>query len=264
VDEFTFTRWDLRTMRGQAWAGKSADAGGLCEDSPEVSTYLLAPILVYDARRLEASRASLGSCASRLDASGKNGFITWGRPDPRDPVEVKLLWTGNRTLVAQVADPGRKTGPATSWVDADHFEIWMGSRDEDAAEGSMWQFGIPLDEGPVQVGYGKPVKRPVVHRWTVGLDDGRAATVLAIELPDWPDCAAVGVTVVYSQSLEGRAQKRLIATSRVKRGDGMTLGARGALLGKDFTCAPVKGALDITGFTKKPLEVPAPDSESDQ
>jgi hypothetical protein len=72
------------------------------------------------------------------------------------------------------------------------------------------------------------------------------------------------VTVVYSQSLEGRAQKRLIATSRVKRGDSMTLGAMGTLLGKDFTCAPIKGALDVTGFTKKPLEVPEPDSGSNQ
>ena len=264
ADEFTFTRWDLRKLRGQVWAGKSADAGGLCVDSPEVPTYLLAPILAYDARRLEASRVSLGSCASRLDASGRNGFITWGRPDPQDPLEVKLLWTGDRTLVAQVADPGRNTRPAASWVNADHFEIWMGARDEDAAEGSMWQFGIPVDEGPVQVGYGKPAKLPVVRRWTANLEDGRAGTVLAVELPDWPDRAAAGVTVVYSQSLEGRAQKRLIATSRVKRGDSMTLGAKGALLGKDFTCAPVKGALDVTGFTKKPLEVPEPDSGSSQ
>ncbi|HXR40559.1 MAG TPA: hypothetical protein VN776_15765 [Terracidiphilus sp.] len=256
----TYEEWDFRLMKGQAWTASVETRHAICDSGPEVNSYLLVPMIAYDARRLEASHASLGSCAMKLDASGKNGFITWGKPDPQDPVEVKLLWIGPRTLVAQVADSQRSTRPASSWVNADHFEIWMGERNG----GLLWQFGIPVDAGAVRVGYGEPAKLPVVHRWAAG-----QATVLLIELPPWPSPYGNGVTLVYSQSLEGRAQKRLIATSHVKRSDNTTLGVRDSEVDKNsaaeyVTCGTVNGALDITGGPKKPLLAPPPEPGGDQ
>ena len=82
------------------------------------------------------------------------------KPDTHDPVDVRLLWTSGHRLLAQIIDPGRTTKPATSWINADHLEIWMGQREEDAPAGTPWQFGIPRDEGPVQVGYGQPKELP--------------------------------------------------------------------------------------------------------
>jgi len=268
----TYERWNFRNLGGQAWLAPAGliEEEGLCSHGPKAFTYLLAPIIAYDAASLEKSHTALGSCALRLDASGKNGLITWGTADAKDPVEVKLLWTGKRTLVAQVADPARNTTPAASWINADHFEIWMGASACLACDGglnaggnTMWQFGIPIGEGPVQAGFGNPGKLPTVRRWTAPVEGGRTATVLLIELPPWPGEYADGVTIVYSQSLEGRAQKRLIATSRVKRGDHVTLGRRGSTVDKNsageyVTCGPVKGALDITGTPHKPVEVQYP------
>ena len=214
--EFTDERWDLRKLRAQAWYQPSPfenypDDLGICDPSPKLFSYLIVPSVPVDTHRLEQSRGRLGSCALSLDASGNNGFVIWGKPDPGDPVEVKVLQTGERTLLAQVVDPRRSTAAATSWINADHFEVWMGSNSATLDPDQRWQFGIPVDEGAVQVGYGEPTRLPVVHRWKSALPDGRAAILLNIELPPRPHDYSNGLTVIYSQSLEGRAQKRLIS-----------------------------------------------------
>lgn len=257
-EKFTYEEWDFLTMKGQAWTGSGADSGEICGHGPQTFSYLLAPIVPLDAATLQAARPRLGSCALTLDASGKNGFVTWGKPDTQDPLQVKLLWTGERTLLAQVLDPKRATRPSASWINADHFEIWM-----DALHGeSMWQFGIPVDEGPVQIGHGKPPHLPIVHRWTSNLEDGHTVTTMLIEFPVREE-AYSSVTIVYSQSRDGLAQKRLIATSPFKRGAIETLAQRGSGLDRNsaaeyVTCGLVNGVLDVTGSPQKPLEVPPP------
>ncbi|QOY87533.1 hypothetical protein [Paludibaculum fermentans] len=260
--EHTLEQWDFLTLRGEAWyRSAEGEEVGICEASATLPRYLIVPSVAADAAELEKGRGRLGSCAMSLDSSGKHGFVTWGKPDPRDPLEVKLLQAGKGVLLAQVVDAGRTTAPARSWVMADHLEVWMGSRLEGAGEDEVWQFGIPLDEGPVQVGYGKPRRLPVVRRWKANLPDGRAATLLRVELPPQPNQYSDGLTVSYSQGEQGRAQKRMIATSRVKRGVGSTMGRSGSVLihnsvDDHVTCGLVNGALEITGAKKKPLVVP--------
>lgn len=260
--EHTVEQWDFLTLRGEAWHRPAqGEEVGICEASPILPRYLILPKVAVDAAELERGKARLGSCAMTLDSSGKHGFVTWGKPDPRDPLEVKLLQAGNGILLAQIVDAGRTTTPPRSWVTADHLEIWMGSRLEGAGEDEVWQFGIPLDEGPVQVGYGKPKRLPAVRRWKVSLPDGRAATILRVELPPQPNEYSDGLTVFYSQSDQGRAQKRMIATSRMKRGVGSTMGKSGSVLIRNsaddhVTCGLVNGALEITGAKQKPLVVP--------
>ena len=258
--EFTVEHWDYARLRGQAWTGSAKTAGGICVQEPEVFTYMVVPELPFDVERLEKSRNRLGSCALSMDASGRNGFVIWGKPDAKDPVEVKLLFTGHHTLLAQVIDPQRNTRPAASWVNADHFEIWMGAQGELGGADSMWQFGIPLDEAPVQVGFGKPPKLPAVRRWSANLPDGRTAILLRIDLPPYPSEFSDGLTVVYSQSLEGRTQKRMISTSRIKRGDPETIGSQDSVVRHmEYTqCDLVQGSLEMSGGPKKPLEVPLP------
>ncbi|MGJ5816246.1 hypothetical protein [Paludibaculum fermentans] len=260
--EHTVERWDYLALRGEAWHHPAGGEDvGICEDSPSLFHYLMVPKVVVDSAGLEKGRGRLGSCALRLDATGQHGQVVWGKADPRDPLEVRLLQAGAGVLLAQVIDPAISTHPAKSWVTADHFEVWMGSRLEGAGEDSVWQFGIPVDEGPVQVGYGKPSRLPAVRRWKVNLPDGRAATMLRVELPPQPNEYSDGLTVIYSQSEQGRAQKRMIATSRMKRGVGSTMGTSGSVLINNsvddhVTCGLVNGALEITGAKRKPLVVP--------
>ncbi|MGC4052739.1 MAG: hypothetical protein QM757_25700 [Paludibaculum sp.] len=260
--EYTVERWDYFTFRSEAWFRPAGgEEAGVCEASPSLWRYLLVPSVGVDVVELENVKGRLGSCALALDPGGKHGYITWGRPDPRDPLEVKILRAGERVLLAQIVDSGRTKEPAQSWVTADHLEVWMGARLLGLGEGEIWQFGIPVDDGPVQVGYGKPSRLPVVRRWRVNLPDGRAATMLRVELPAQPDMYSDGLTVAYSQSDHGRAQKRMIATSRVKRGVGSTMGRSGSVLihnsaDDHVTCGLVNGALEITGAKQKPLVVP--------
>lgn len=260
--EYTVEHWHYLPLRGEARQRVAeGEETGVCEASPMLFRYLLVPSVAVDAVALENVKGRLGSCALTLDPGGKHGLITWGRPDPRDPLEVKVLQAGKGVLLAQIVDPGRTKEQAQSWVNADHVEVWMGSRLEGAGEDKVWQFGIPVDDGRVQVGYGKPSRLPVVRRWRVNLPDGRTATMLRVELPAQPNGYSDGLTVVYSQSDHGHAQKRMIATSRMKRGVGSTMGRSGSVLihnsaGDHVTCGLVNGALEITGAKQKPLVVP--------
>lgn len=143
--EHTLEQWDFLTLRGEAWyRSAEGEEVGICEASATLPRYLIVPSVAADAAELEKGRGRLGSCAMSLDSSGKHGFVTWGKPDPRDPLEVKLLQAGKGVLLAQVVDAGRTTAPARSWVMADHLEVWMGSRLEERARtrsgnsGSRW------------------------------------------------------------------------------------------------------------------------------
>lgn len=256
--------WDYRKLRflARGSTGNAPQESGIggCAVDEEIETYLIVPKVTADVARVEASHAHLGSCALSMDASGRNGYVIWGSLDAKDPVEVKVVRVGPHTLLAQVIDPARTANRAASWWNADHLEIWMGEKSAWPELG--WQFAIPLEEGQVQLVSGMPVKLPGVRRWAAKLPDGRSATILRIELPPQPG-GGVGLTVGYSQSLGGRASKRMIATSQVKPADGPSLGIERSTLGdysseNNVTCEIVQGAVEITGGPKKPVRFPSP------
>jgi hypothetical protein len=208
------------------------------------------PNITTDAGALEKAGAGLGSCAMTLDASGQNGFVTYGTADAKDPLRIKLLLTGKRTLLAQIIDPARSKAQAKSWIYSDHFEIWQGVTEP-------VQFGIPVDEGPIEIGHGKPKSLPSVRRWKARLPDGSVATLLRIELAPPESTFDTGFTAIYSQGLEGRAQKRLISTNKARTGSGaetqsaMAVGAAGA----HVTCSIVNGLLEIRGARLASIEL---------
>lgn len=91
--------------------------------------------------------------------------------------------------------------------------------------------------------------------------DGRTAVIVKIELPQQSTQPSDGLTVVYSQTLESRAQKCPIATSRIKRGGPATAGSPSSALadsaaGEFVTRGVVEGAREISGGPKGPIEVP--------
>ena len=249
--DFTHQKWNWANLRGRSWVGTPDDhADGICVDDPSLLKSFVVPTVAVDATRLERDRVRLGSCALTLDASGNNGWIVWGKPNPAEPVEVKLLLTGPRTLIVQVVDPSHQPHPnSRSWIHSDHIELWMGSRLKEIGE--VWQFGIPLDEGNIEIGYGLPKAKPTVRRWSTRLADGRTAINLRIDFPAQPEKWAEGFTVVYSQG-DGTKQRRLIATSKVKRGEAPSLGSQTGILeaqiaGEQIVCDVRNGALDVTG-----------------
>ncbi len=239
--------WDWSEMRGRYYSGDSK-GGELCVDDPKTMVNYIIPLVSVDAAQIEKSGTRLGTCSMTLDASGKHEFIPWGTPDAHDPIEIKLLLAAPRVLIAQVIDPHRFTGKAASWINSDHFEIWRESA----------QFGIPISDGPVEVGAGKPPKLPEVRRWSVKLPDGRTAAMLRIVIPPKTGLYDEGFKLVYSQSLEGRGQKRFISTSRGRRGGDFetqqsVLSDNSA--GLHVACAVVNGALDVTGAQHESLEL---------
>jgi hypothetical protein len=236
--------WDWRKMRGVYYDRKTreSDDEAICGLIPAAIGNLIVPTVAMDAGALEKAGAGLGSCAMTLDASGQNGFVTYGKADAKDQLRIKLLLTGKRTLLAQVIDPTRSTAPAKSWIYSDHSEIWQGVTEP-------VQFGIPVDEGPTQIGHGKPKHQPSVHRWKARLPDGSFSTVLRIELAPPDSTFDTGFTFIYSQGLEGRAQKRLISTNKARTGSGADTQAAMAVgaAGTHVTCSVINGLLEVTG-----------------
>jgi len=238
--EWRAEEWDWRKMQGIYYDRKPQESEGLCDLIPAAIGNLIVPVVKLDAAAFEKARAGLGSCAMTLDASGKNGFVTYGKPDAQDPLRIKLLMSGERTVLAQVVDPSRSSAPAKSWIYADHFELWQGVNEP-------VQFGIPLEEGPIEVGHGTAKSRPSVRRWKARLPDGQLATLLRIELAAPEDKTFdLGFTLVYSQGADGRAQKRLISTNKARTGSGADVELPMALGPADahVTCGVVNGVLD--------------------
>ena len=248
--DYTYSISDWRTLVTKVWNGNSQEDSTICGSKGEYG-YLVLPRVPVDADRLEKDRSSLGSCSLLLDASGKNGKLSWGKPDAADPLQVRLLFVTPTALLAQVIDPNHSSAPVRNWIHGDHFEIFTGG-----VLSSVVQYGIPVEEGAIEIGTGTPKALPKVRRWTSKLAHGRTAYLLRIELPPRAD-TEFQFSVIYSQGQGGIAQKRLIGTS-FARGRNVHLGNWFPNLEKDtagrhVTCEVRNGALDIAGPAMKEL-----------
>lgn len=163
----------------------------------------------------------------------RGGFVTYGKPG--DPADAQLTVSAidDRTIVVEVEEPSFTQG-TKSWVFDDHLELWAaeaelpagvvcvvkpGQRVPDDMSGALpvaLQWGVRVTDGAVFVGAGKPKKSPTVERTELSPTRVR----LQIKLPFKPAL----LSVAYSDSDDGKTQKRMIATSNVKFGDARSLG----------------------------------------
>jgi hypothetical protein len=183
---------------------------------------------------------ALHTCAAQADSAGERGFVVHGRPGDAADARLWATLSGGRTLTVEIVDDLLVTRPqpGQSWLATDHVELWL---DREPADRSMqWECGpttptqwaISLD-GSVRLARPGAVEGAVQARLVSPGPAGR--TRLELALPE----GVSALTVVYSDTDDGTGQERLIATSRLRHGDGTTLGATGPLV--DQACRDIGG-----------------------
>ncbi len=223
-------KWSWRRHEGQGtWYSPRCQADGTppsdedapIDGHPDAQAFALIP----DVRLPKALAGTgwrstpLGSCALSIDASGKGGFVTHGRPGAPSDASMKVL-SSEGTLYVEITDDRWVRGK--SWLYDDHVELWLseiGGYGEPCVGTRAKQWGIRIADGAVFAASGAPKKAPNVE---TQFDPGQRTARLKITLP-----AGYGrMTVVYSDSDDGKRQERLIATSALRR--------RSELLGRVF------------------------------
>lgn len=186
---------------------------------------------------------SLGSCGARVTSTGNGqpeefdtGFVVHGKPGAASDASFKVVMTSATEMFVEVFDDVW-VEEADSILGADHLELWASTGPEcPRPTDNLFQWGITLD-GAVQTLYGKPKKQPTVE--SVRVEGGPARFKIA--LPEQYE----KLTVVYSDSDDGKSQKRLIATSAFKHRDPFTMGATKVIAPSDGRCEVKNGKLDF-------------------
>jgi hypothetical protein len=204
----------------------------------------------------------LRHCAVLVD-SKENGFTLHGEPGDAADATLRAVASPGGVLFVEVSDD-RWTGPSRNWIKDDHLELWV-STGEDVAPcaplaagqrpGAV-QWGIRIADGATFAASGKP--QPL-H----GVEVVRRGSVarVKIPLPRAEEPASIGV--VYSDSDDGKKQKRLIATADLVRGRPDTLSGYWTIDPQVATCAVKDGALVLTPAQPHDPGTPVGDLDSD-
>jgi hypothetical protein len=163
----------------------------------------------------------LGQCSVHVDSAGEGGFITYGKPGEAADATLRALLVGENVLYVEVSDDTISQG-AAKWLHDDHIELWVVPKGAlgypdclTPKSATVYQWGVMLD-GAVHAAHGKPKDAPKVEVHKVNATTYR----LRVELPMDLDA----LSVVYSDSDDGKSQERLLATSAVAFGEGFSLG----------------------------------------
>lgn len=259
------TSWSWDQFAGKTtWYSPTCDAQG---NPPEVSdgmeigpgerggaeyAYAALPAVALDEGFAASGwkTTALGRCALHVDAGGEKGFVVHGKPGEAGDARMRVVAAaGGAALFVEIEDD-RKVGPGARWLTDDHLEIWLAPRmpsymDHCIGErDAPMQWGVRIADGKVFPGAGEPDPAAL----TVERAEGPGGvTRLKIGLPQKQE----GVTVVYSDSDDGKKQERLIATSRLRFGKLPTLGRLRAIPAEAASCRAVNGKLEPA---EKPVE----------
>jgi len=190
-------------------------------------------------------KTTLGRCSVLVDGA-EEGFTVHGSGDGADDASLRVVAAG-KVLFIEVRDdhwvgPGMPT-VGRKWLHDDHLEIWVSTQvsfDSNCAtkdQGAPRQWAIRVTDGAVFPAAGHPTELPTVER--VLAKGAKGTARFRIELPAGTE-QDFKLTVVYSDSDDGKRQKQLIATSQVKFGWAATLGSLKSVGG----CVVRKGRLD--------------------
>lgn len=210
------------------------DYGDSYEEAPEFVEYeylSLPNVRLPEAYKRGAWRdVAIDSCGVTLEG-GSAGFIIHGTPtgaaDGAMDGELRAI-LDDRLYVEVEDDHWITTDQANAWYLADHLEIWLLADTTDFyecyADGkrskNLLQWGVTVGSGKVVPAYGKPGQPLVVEHRPPG--KGQPAR-FAITLPE--DVNTSHITLVYSDSDDGKRQEYLLATSEFRFGHAQFLGA---------------------------------------
>lgn len=198
---------------------------GAPEETIEVFQSLGIPrVVLPPAFAKDWKTTSLGACSTQLDATGDAaGFIIHGEKSAATDTSMKVVAHGN-VIYAEVMDDQLVASASGNWIHGDHLELWVSTEPPPSMrvecvdlreKVKSWQWGIDALTGTVHEAYGKPAKKLVAEH--VAIEGG---VRFKITLP--ADTSAV--TVIYSDSDDGKKQERLVATSNFKFAKVHTMG----------------------------------------
>lgn len=228
-----FRSWDFENF-----AGKISWATEVCGESEPVEqvAYSIAKVSL-PAAFVESGwkTTSLGSCASAFDATAVRGFVIHGQKSGAEDTAMKVVASTTGELFVEVTDDMLVPSSTGKWIHADHLELWL-SPDEpekmnmDCVERrtkKTWQWGIDANSGVVHVAHGKPTQKLVAERVAT-----KGGVRFKISIP----AEAKSITVVYSDSDDGKTQERLLATSAFKFGNLETMGEFNKIAEEEAVC----------------------------
>jgi hypothetical protein len=240
---FEDNSWDF-----QKFAGKSTWSFLICETEEQTleNQSVAIPSLALPADFVSNGwkSTSLGTCATSLDSAASHGFIVHGQPAANtQDATMKLVVSEDGHLFVEVQDDQLQPSTTGKWIHADHLELWTSSQyvprmqhecvDPEDKKGT-WQWGIDALDGTLHVAHGKPPHKLVAER--VAMEGG---VRFKVKLP--PETNAL--TVIYSDSDDGKSQERLLATSTFKFARLHTMGSLTPINAKQVTCAVQGGVL---------------------
>lgn len=280
--------FDWLAFRGRArWYRPECPAGGGPPAEPDYDemtiidrpadprAYVYDPLPVVELpasfRGGDWKTTALGSCAPPIDGVGERGFVISGPPGDANDASLRVIAAKTKDpksieLHVEIVDDAF-VGPSAKWLFDDHLEIWLEEEDPDPSElcipgpagggaGALRQWAIRLADGKVFPGHhATGVPDPFTVARAEGKSvDGRSVVRLKVEIAA-PSLQAV--TVVYSDSDDGKMQKRLLATSRLKFGKAPTLGRLWPVEPTDAICVVENGTLERKLTRTFPANAPA-------
>ncbi|MFO0598773.1 MAG: hypothetical protein U0228_25935 [Myxococcaceae bacterium] len=227
------TSWSWDTFSGTTQDDVPActeQGGPDGEGDPVTTRSTLVPSLQLPEEYLAGDwkRIALGDC------SAPASFVTFGKQTGAGDASLRAVVSGTE-LFLEVRDDVF-VEKAAKWTLADHVELWLADLGDPwttcAATKGGQQWGLALD-GTVNAGFGAP--RPL----KVEVARGDGLVRFHVTLPAAPQ----RLTVVYSDTDDGKKQKALLATSALKFGLVTTLGAVRLMQPEDAVCEVLHDAL---------------------
>ena len=223
--------WDWNEFSGyKSWYSPACGPDGQpvedFEDTAEYS-YSFIPRITLNRSFTEYNwkTIGLGKCAVLISGLNGHGYTIYGKPGSASDASFKALLSTNNELFVEVFDD-HWVGPSAKWVYDDHLELWLGEELPSYTEHCIdvtklsrpKQWCIRISDGKVFPAYGNP-KSLLQLEYDATPLNSRSSVRLKIKLPD-----TKSLTMVYSDTDDGKTQERLIATSKLLYGSALTLG----------------------------------------
>lgn len=231
------TRWDWGRFEGRVEWTTPLECGG--EERISGAYGPIPRVGVPGSDGTAWREAALGKCALHVDATGAGGFLVDGEPGDAEDSGLAVLFGEPTTLWIEVTDDVR-VDAADDPLAVDHVEIWIGPArnvwsaacQPDGTGAGAWRIPLAGDQpatwlGPADAGVQAPSVDRVGSRMRVQLAEPPAA-----------------ISVAFSDSDDGVAPERVIATSALRAGDARTLGGVFEVRPDRATCAVVDGRLE--------------------
>ncbi len=214
------------------------------DKDPRAFVYDAIPV-VSIASAFDFKTTPLASCAPIIDGVGEHGFVTHGPPGDANDASMRVVGAAvekSIVLYVEIHDDAI-IGPSAKWLFDDHLELWLKDEDPDPSElcvpggagggaGKLRQWAIRVVDGALF---------PGAHAKSDPITVEREGTRFKITIAS---TAIDALTLVYSDSDDGKTQERLIATSKLKFDSAPTLGKLWPIAKEEAVCEVVAGKLE--------------------